>query len=121
MLVLAIISMCLALTFYSIGVWSEKLQGSLKKWHLYVFWTGLLFDTLGTGTMSAIAKGGFQFNFHGITGLAAIILMSFHAVWAALVLLKKDETMKAKFHRFSMIVWLIWLVPFISGAIAAMG
>lgn len=121
MLVFAIISMCLALIFYSIGVWSEKLQGTLKKWHLYVFWTGLLFDTIGTGAMSIISKEGFQFNFHGITGLAAIILMSFHAVWATFVLLRKNEFMKAKFHRFSLAVWIIWLVPFISGAISAMG
>lgn len=120
MVIYAVIFMCLALTFYSIGVWSEKWQGSLKKWHLFVFWTGLIFDTLGTGVMSEIAQSGFQLNFHGITGLLAIILMFFHAFWATIVLIKKDEAMKLKFHRFSIIVWLIWLVPFISGAVFGM-
>lgn len=120
MLAYAVISMCLALTFYSIGVWGERLQGILKKWHLYVFWTGLFFDTAGTAAMSMLSREGFQLNFHGITGLAAIILMSFHAIWAALVLARRDETMKIKFHRFSMIVWLIWLIPFVSGALSAM-
>ncbi|HYF84706.1 MAG TPA: HsmA family protein [Clostridia bacterium] len=120
MLIYAIVSMCLALTFYSIGVWSEKWQGTLKKWHLFVFWMGFIFDTVGTSIMSEIAKGGFQFDFHGITGLLAIILMFFHSIWATVVLVKNYESMKTNFHKFSIIVWLIWLIPFVSGAMFAM-
>ena len=117
MLIYAIITITLALVFYTIGVLSEKTQGVLKKWHLLVFYLGLVFDTIGTTLMSKLVKGGFQLNFHGITGLLAIILMLFHAVWATVVLIKDDEKTKADFHKFSLIVWIIWLVPFISGAI----
>lgn len=120
MILYSIISMCLALTFYSLGVWSEKKQGTLKKWHLYVFWAGLVFDTLGTTIMSNMSSGSFKLDFHGITGLLAIILMLVHALWASIVLVKNNENMKIKFHKFSIIVWSIWLVPFISGAIFAM-
>lgn len=120
MLIYAITSICLALAFYSLGVWSEKLQGTLKKWHLYVFWVGLAFDTVGTVLMSKISAAGFQFNFHGITGLLAIILMLIHALWATIVLIKNNESMKLKFHRFSIVVWFIWLIPFISGAVFSM-
>lgn len=56
MLIYAIISISLALVFYTIGVWSEKVQGQLKKWHLTIFWIGLIFDTIGTTLMSKIAK-----------------------------------------------------------------
>jgi uncharacterized repeat protein (TIGR03987 family) len=120
MLAYAIISITSALIFYTIGVWSEKKQGELKRWHIFIFYLGLIFDTLGTTLMSKIAEGGFQFNFHGITGLLAIILMLFHALWATIVLIKNDEKAKAKFHKFSILVWIIWLVPFISGAILGM-
>lgn len=120
MVLYAIIFMMLALTFYSIGVWSEKFQSTLKKWHVAVFWIGLVFDTAGTTIMSEIAQGGFKFNFHGITGLLAIILMLFHAIWATIVIKKNDEKMKLSFHKFSIIVWLIWLIPFASGAIFGM-
>lgn len=120
MLIFAIVFMTLALTFYSIGVWSEKLQGGLKPWHAAAFWIGLCFDTLGTTVMSKIAGTGFDFDFHGITGLIAILLMMSHAIWATVVLLKKDENMKLKFHKFSIAVWLIWLIPFVSGAIFGM-
>ncbi|SFD24198.1 HsmA family protein [Clostridium uliginosum] len=120
MLVYAIMSITSALIFYTIGVWSEKKQGELKKWHMLVFYLGLVFDTLGTTLMSKIVKGGFQFNFHGLTGLLAIILMLLHALWATIVLIKNDEKTKANFHKFSIIVWVIWLIPFISGAIFGM-
>ena len=117
MLIYAITTITLALIFYTIGVWSEKIQGELKSWHLIIFWIGLIFDTTGTMLMSKIANESFQFNFHGITGLLAIILMLFHAIWATFVLLKKDTNAKTNFHKFSIVVWLIWLIPFISGAI----
>ncbi|MDT4761187.1 HsmA family protein [Sphaerochaeta sp. PS] len=120
MLVYAIVSITLALVFYSIGVWGEKLQGVLKRWHLVTFWVGLLFDTLGTTLMSTMAGSGFTLNFHGITGVLAIALMLFHALWATIVLLKNDQAKRNSFHKFSIAVWLIWLIPYVSGAIFGM-
>lgn len=117
MLIYAIVTIYLALIFYTIGVWSEKLQGKLKKWHLAVFYLGLMFDTTGTTLMSKIAKEGFQLNFHGLTGLLAIILMLLHDVWATVVLAKNNEKAKADFHRFCIIVWIIWLIHFLSAVI----
>ncbi len=116
----AIITITLALVFYTIGVWAEKLQGGLKKWHLAVFYMGLIFDTAGTTLMSILAEGGFELNFHGVTGLVAIILMLVHALWATVVLVKGDEKAKQNFHKFSIVVWVIWLVPYISGAMFGM-
>lgn len=117
MLPYAIISISLALVFYSIGVWSEKIQGMLKKWHLVIFWLGLTFDITGTTLMGKIAKNGFQLNFHGVTGLIAIVLMFFYVVWATVVMFRNNEKAKADFHKFSILVWLIWLIPYISGAV----
>ena len=103
----------LALVFYSIGVWSERFQGSLKPWHLAFFWSGLVCDTWGTGLMIDMA-GGLTADVHGITGVTAILLMLVHAVWATVVLVKRDETAIRNFHKFSLVVWLIWLVPYLS-------
>jgi TIGR03987 family protein len=120
MLIAAIVTITLALVFYTIGVWSEKAQGELKRWHMVMFFTGLIFDTTGTTLMSQIASGGFKMNFHSITGLLAILLMLFHAIWATVVLIKNNSEAKSNFHRFSIVVWIIWLIPFISGAIFGM-
>lgn len=103
----------LALILYSIGVWSERLAGKLKAWHLAFFWLGLVCDTWGTGLMFEMA-GGLTFDVHGLTGVLAILLMLIHAVWATLVLARKDEKLIHTFHKFSIGVWLIWLIPYSS-------
>lgn len=103
----------LALIFYSIGVWSERFAGKLKIWHLIFFWLGIICDTWGTGLMFEMA-GGLTFDVHGLSGLIAIVLMLIHAVWATVVLVRKDEKWINNFHRFSVAVWTIWLVPYFS-------
>src|SRR4030065_2330679 len=89
-LLISTILISLALVFYSIGVWSERLTGRLKGWHLVFFWAGLVCDTSGTGIMMEMSDADF-FNIHGLTGLIAILLMFIHAVWASVVLARKDE------------------------------
>jgi uncharacterized repeat protein (TIGR03987 family) len=117
---LSLILITLALVFYTIGVWSERLAGRLKPWHLIFFWSGLVFDTIGTGVMMELA-GGLSFDLHGVTGVIAILLMLVHAIWATVVLLRKDERAIVNFHKFSLVVWLIWLVPYFSGFFLSMG
>jgi len=115
MLTYAITFISLACLLYTIGVWAEKIQKKLKGWHVFVFWGGFIFDTLGTSAMGSLSGGIFQANFHGITGMIAILLMLFHAIWASIVIIRKDENMKLNFHKFSIVVWIIWLIPMVSG------
>lgn len=115
----AIVFISAALVFYSIGVWGEKIVGKLKPWQLVFFWLGFVCDTTGTTLMTKIA-GAFRFNVHGITGLAAILLMIVHAVWATVTLVRKNEHELKNFHKFSLFVWFIWLIPYLSGMILAM-
>jgi uncharacterized repeat protein (TIGR03987 family) len=121
MLLYAIIFITLALISYSVGVWSEKIQGKLKVWHLMFFYLGLVFDITGTTIMGGMAGKidiiKFILDFHSITGVIAIILMFVHAFWATIVLIKKDGVMIKNFHKFSLTVWVIWLIPFVTGAI----
>ncbi len=122
-LMAAIITITLALVFYTIGVWSEHRSKKLKKIHLIFFWLGLCMDTTGTLLMGQIAKGSMlsgKLSLHGITGTLAIILMIVHAIWATVVLVKNDEDSAKNFHRLSIAVWAIWLVPYILGMIIGM-
>lgn len=125
-LILAIVSITLALVFYTIGVFGERKAKSLNKKHVIIFWLGLVFDTTGTLIMSKIAEEGLKQisetsqMIHGVTGLLAIVLMLFHAVWATWVLYKNDEEKKAAFHKFSIAVWVVWLVPYLVGAVIGM-
>ena len=116
---LSTVFITLALVFYSIGVWSERIAGRLKPWHLVFFWLGLICDTVGTAMMMEMA-GGLTFGVHGVTGVAAILLMVVHAIWATAVLIRKDEVAIRNFHKFSVAVWVIWLIPYLSGAVFGM-
>lgn len=117
---MATIIISAALVFYSIGVWSERIQGRLKPWHLVFFVLGLICDTWGTGLMLDFA-GGLTFDLHGISGFLAILLMFIHAAWALVVLVRKDENALTNFHKFSLVVWLIWLIPYFSPMIFNLG
>ena len=125
-LLFAIVTITLALIFYTIGVWSEHKVKVLKKWHVAIFWFGLVCDTLGTSAMTRIAKSNTSsisasnISIHGITGVLAISLMFFHALWASWVLLKNHEKAKQFFHKFSLIVWIIWLIPYLIGMFMGM-
>lgn len=126
-LIFAIITITLALVFYTIGVFGERKAKTLNKKHVIIFWLGLICDTTGTLTMSQIAKSGVETigarsqMIHGITGALAIVLMLFHAGWATWVLFKGNDVQKSKFHKFSILVWAIWLIPYVIGMIIGMG
>ena len=106
----------LALIFYSLGVWSERIARYLKRWHVVAFWVGFAFDISGTYAMHLLAKGPFDITRpHTLTGQIALWLMLFHAVWATVVVVKQNESLRNKFHRFSIVVWLIWLIPYFGG------
>lgn len=110
----AVLLMVLAFGLYSVGVWAVLLRRDLRTWHVGLFWLGFLCDSVGTDLMRRMA-GGFHWSLHTATGVAALLLMLGHALWASAVLLRGDEQARRRFHRISLTVWLIWLIPFITG------
>jgi uncharacterized repeat protein (TIGR03987 family) len=106
----------LALFFYSLGVWSERLARYLKPWHVAAFWTGLAFDVSGTWAMHRMATGPFDLlEPHTLTGQIALWLMLAHAIWATWAARRGSEEARTGFHRYSLFVWLVWLVPYFGG------
>ena len=106
----------LALIFYSLGVWAERISRYLKMWHVIAFWTGFIFDVSGTWAMHIIAKNPFDLtNPHTLTGQIALWLMLAHAIWASIVVKRGDKKELINFNKYSVIVWLFWLIPYISG------
>lgn len=116
-LVAASAAITLALVFYTVGVFSERKSGLLRRSHLACFWCGLVFDTTGTALMTNMAAGGQAagFGIHGISGMLAIALMFVHATWATWVYVRGSGRARTAFHRFSTVVWLVWLVPYVIG------
>jgi len=106
----------LALIFYSLGVCSERISKYLLLRHVVAFWIGFIFDIVGTFAMHLLATGPFDIlEPHTLTGQIVLWLMLVHAVWATRVITKKNERRRVKFHKFSVTVWLIWLIPYFGG------
>jgi uncharacterized repeat protein (TIGR03987 family) len=106
----------LALIFYSVGVWAERISRYLKPWHVAAFWTGFAFDVSGTYAMHRLAEGKFDLlEPHTLTGQIALWLMLFHAIWATIVTRRGSQEARKGFHRYSLIVWIIWLIPYFGG------
>ncbi len=120
--ILSTIFITLALVFYSLGVWAERMARLLKPWHIVTFWIGFTFDVSGTFLMHLMADDPFNIlNSHTLTGQLALWLMLAHATWATVVVRKDKKDLRLKFHRYSLFVWLVWLIPYFGGMIMAMG
>jgi len=121
LLLFSTITITLALIFYSLGVWAERFSRYLKKWHVVTFWIGFTFDVTGTLAMHKLSEHPFDLtDFHTLTGQIALWLMLAHAIWATRVVRNNNKTLRVKFHRYSLVVWLIWLIPYFGGMIAGM-
>ncbi|MCB9208617.1 MAG: TIGR03987 family protein [Ignavibacteriales bacterium] len=106
----------LALIFYSLGVWAERLARFLKPWHVISFWIGFFFDVSGTLAMHKLADGPFNIlEPHTLTGQIALWLMLIHAIWATIVTRNGTDQARSNFHKFSLVVWIIWLIPYFGG------
>ncbi|WP_282191074.1 HsmA family protein [Adlercreutzia caecimuris] len=116
-LIVSTVAISLALLFYTWGVFGERRHGSLNLKYVLLFWAGLACDTTGTLIMSNIASqsNATGFGIHGLTGALAIVLMIVHALWATFTYLRGSQQARRRFHTFSTVVWLLWLVPYIIG------
>ena len=85
------------------------------------FWIGFAFDVSGTLVMSKMAEDPFELlEPHTLTGQITLWLMLTHAIWATIVIRKGIKPLLVKFHRYSILVWLIWLIPYFGGMFLAM-
>ncbi|WP_294181766.1 HsmA family protein [uncultured Schumannella sp.] len=128
MLIPAIVLITAALIFYTIGVWAERIRRDLRPWHAVFFGLGLVSDVTATLMMTQIAASNPNTDtglaavlgtVMAITGTIAIVLMAVHLAWAIVVLVRNRPAERQNFHRFSVAVWAIWLIPYLAGAIGA--
>lgn len=118
-LILPSVVMTLAFVFYTAGVWAERSSRDLRAAHVVAFFAGWGFDAYGTWLMEQMRVAGRESGLiHGVTGASAFALMGVHALWAAWVLARGSAEARAGFHRYSIAVWTLWLVPYLGGMIA---
>lgn len=124
-LIIAIIAITQALIFYSIGVIGEARRKNLMWSDIRWFGAGLLCDAVGTFLMNRMSATGDKLlapwagTLMAISGTLAILLMAIHIVFAVVVM-KRHESYRTKFHKWSVAIWVIWLVSYVVGPIGLM-
>lgn len=119
LLLYAVILFTVALVLYSVSVWSERIQGHLKPWHLIVFGAGVLVDVLATW-LTIKFVGAIVFTLHAIFGFVSLFLMALHFIWALVAYTANREAGMKQFHRFSLFVWSIWMLSYLTGFISGL-
>ena len=103
-----------ALILYSLVIWSHKFKKKLSVWMVVLFGIALSADVSGTIFLCAAAAIKWRWNLHTISGLASILIMALHFIWAYLALRSKG-VFERYFNYFSIWAWCLWVVSFISG------
>lgn len=112
-LIAAVILVSIALIFYSVGVWSERMQENLKGWHVLVFSLALACHAIGTTFLTELLRlTGHDNRPHTVFGSMAIFLLLIHTLWAFRSLRKGSHKARHDFSRYSVILWCIWLIPY---------
>jgi len=116
MLIVAVVSVTLALLLYTLGVWGAFLRRRLSALFVGFLWAGFAFDALGTTLMSILA-GGWKPSFHGFSGLGANLLMALVAGWATVLWRTGATDRQNRYWWLSIGLWILWLVPMVGGAV----
>ena len=103
----------LALIFYTVSVWSEKIFKKITTIIVVIFSFGFGCDLVGTFLMRFKAHHD-SLTFHQTCGYLALGIMFVHLLWAIAALLKTGKA-AYWFSKFSVWAWTIWLIAFVSG------
>ncbi|MHB8869134.1 MAG: HsmA family protein [Thermoleophilia bacterium] len=96
------------------AVFAEHRAGVLRRWHVWVFWAGLVTDTTST-TLMSLVSGGFELSLHGVLGVLSILLMFGHTLFATIAVRRGNERVLQEFHKISLTVWALWMITLVTG------
>lgn len=115
-IIVAVFSITAALIFYSIAVWWNRARQRLEPRHLVLFYLGLICDIAATAMMwSSVEK--VTWDLHTISGYTALGLMFVMTMVGTWGLSRHNERVLANFHRFSVPVWFIWVISWLTGVV----
>lgn len=106
--------------FQSRAILSTHIMNALLGLAIVSMTLALVFYSIGTALMTEMNDPVNKDVLHSITGAAALFLMAVHALWAILTYWKGSMKAKRNFSKFSVFVWAFWLIPYVLGIILGM-
>ena len=120
-ILIGLILFTFALIVYSVATWAGVRSGILKKWHLILFWIGLIADLSATLAIGWV-YGGFVQNMHSYLGAIALLAVLAQNIAATIILKNKNEEKIISFpKKVSLPVWVIWMASYIAGLLLSGG
>ena len=116
-ILLSVISICAALLFYTAAVWWNFFTKRLKGAQAVLLALGLVTDIAATSGMAASVKGEMRWDLHTLSGYTALALMFLVTVVGGYAVLKDNEPLRRRFHTFSLPVWFIWMISWVTGVV----
>jgi hypothetical protein len=119
-LIVGIVIVNLALTFYSIAIFKQFRSRMMSRNVLLFLTTGLIFDISATVCM-IIGSGNFL-TLHGIIGYSSLAGMLIDTWFSYRLIFTKgiNSVVSPKFMRLSVIAYLYWVSAYLTGAIIVM-
>ena len=119
LLLYAVLLFTIAMVLYTISVWGGRLQRHLKPWHLTLFAAGVTTDVIATW-LTIEFVGSIVFTPHAIFGFISLFLMVLHLIWAIIVYAGDNRAGQKHFHRFSLMVWTVWMISYVTGFVTGL-
>jgi len=109
----------LALIFYSIAIITEQRRHAIAPVILIFITLGLFSDMLSTLLM-IIGSNYKYISFHGILGYSALVGMLIDTILIWKLKLKNQSVVSSKLHIYTRIVYIWWVVAYVSGSVIGM-
>lgn len=118
-LIFALGAMILSLVFYTLGVIGERKSKSINKVNIILFWLGFICISIGIYFISGIVQSSIESTdiatsmLQSLVSMISVFIMLFHCVWGSWALIRNNESQQKIFHKYSLIIWIVWLVPYL--------
>ena len=108
----------LALTFYSIGIFTEQKHQKVLRRVITFLTMGIIADIIATAFMIAGSSKGL-FTLHGIIGYSALLAMLIDNIFIWRLRIKKGvgADVPDVLHKYSRYAYIWWVIAFITGGL----
>lgn len=108
----------LALTFYSIGIFTEQKHRKVLRRVITFLTMGIIADIIATAFMIAGSSKGL-FTLHGIIGYSALVAMLIDNIFIWRLQIKSGfgAEVPDAIHKYSLYAYIWWVIAFITGGL----
>jgi hypothetical protein len=108
----------IALTFYSIGIFTEQRTKKVMPRVLIFLTLGIIADIIATGFMIAGSSKGF-FTLHGVIGYSSLVGMLIEniLIWRITIKAGTGALVPDAIHKYSLYAYCWWVIAFITGGL----